>query len=202
VPFTDYGSNPLVAQAVTDMNRRSAFAGHKPVTPQNLLRYPFIGCTDRPYVSQLLYQTHFLDGATYVPQIHSRLPVADPVTGDVLLATLSPGVDYLTNLEEYVWVQDGTGPFNAPRDPANASIDPPGRFVRSVRDLGSLAASDSIYSLYFRAAIFLQNIGVPSDPNIPYNLDNKKRVNGFNTFSTAWLFSLIGRVYETEAAAF
>jgi hypothetical protein len=202
VPFIDYGTNPLIAQAVVDMNRLSAYAGPTPVTPQNLFRYPFIGCATGPYVSQFLYQTHTLDGANYVPMIHSRLQVADPITGNVLPGSTSPGVDYMTNLTEYLSVENGNGAFNAPNNPQNASIDPTARFVRSVRDLGSLAASDSIFSLYFRAAIFLQNMGIPSDPNIPYNLDTHKRIGGFNTFSTAWLFSLIGRVHETEAAAF
>jgi len=203
VPFIDYGSNPLIAQAVADMNVLSDYAGPKPVTPQNLFRYPFIGCTDGPYVSQLLFQTHSLDGANYVPMIHSRFQVADPVTGDVVPQATSPGVDYMTSLADYVSVENGNGAFNAPNDPPNASIDlTTARFVRSARDLGSLAASDSIFSVYFRAAIFLQNMRVPTDPNIPYNLDTTKRINGFNTFSTAWLFSLIGRVHQTEAAAF
>ena len=202
VPFIDYESNPLIAQAVTDMNRLFDYAGPRPVTLRNLFRYPFIGCTDGPYISQLLFQTHSLDGANYVPMIHSRQQVADPVTGNVLPATTSPGVDYMTNLSEYVFVENGNGALNGPNDPRNANIDPVARFIRSVRDLGSLAASDSIYSLYFRAAIFLQNIGIPSDPNIPYNLDTTKRISAFNNFSSAWLFSLIGRVHETEAAAF
>lgn len=203
VPFIDYGSNPLIAQAVADMNMLSDYAGPKPVTPQNLFRYPFIGCADGPYVSQILYQTHSLDGATYVPMIHSRFQVADPVTGDVLPETTSPGVDYMTSLTEYVSVENGNGAFNAPKDPPNASIDlTTARFVRSARDLGSLAASDSIFSIYFRAAILLPSLGIVTDPNIPYNLDPNKRISGFNTFSTAWLFSLIGRVHETEAAAF
>jgi len=199
VPFIDYGSNPLVAKAVADMNKLSAYNGPKPVTPQNLFRYPFIGCTDGPYVSQILYQTHKFDGADYVPKINSRLQVADPVSGVVL--TTSPGVDYMTNLAEYVAVENGNS-FAAPNDPPNNSIDPNAHLVRSARDLGSLAASDSIFSIYFRTAILLQNLGIPTDPNIPYNLDANKRISGFNTFSTAWLFSLIGRVHETEAAAF
>ncbi len=207
VPFADYGANPLVAAGVADMNKLLDYAGPKPVSTQNLFRYPFIGCTDGPYVSQFLYQTHTLDGADYVPMIHSRLQVADPVSGNVLPATTSPGVDYMSNLPEYVWVQDGKGAFNsdpanAPSDPPNGSVDPVARFVRGARDLGSLAASDSIYSIYFRAAIFLQNIRTPLDPNIPYVLDATKRVTGFNTFSTARLLSLIGQVHQTEAVAF
>jgi hypothetical protein len=200
VPFMDYDSNPLVAKAAADMNQLSAYEGPKPVTSQNLFRYPFIGCQDGPYVSQLLYQTHSLDGAEYVPMINSHFQVADPVTGDVLPLPKFPGVDYMTSFAEYLSVENGN-PFTAPNDPPSP-IDPTKRFIRSVRDLGSLAASDSIFSIYFRAAICLQSLGIPTDPNIPYNLDTKKRISGFNTFSTAWLFSLIGRVHETEAAAF
>jgi hypothetical protein len=203
VPFDDYDDNPLVAKAVDDMNKLSGYQGPKPVTPQNLFRYPFIGCTDGPYVSQFLYQTHTLDGAIYIPKINSRYQVADVETGDVLPVKLSPGVDYMTSLADYIFVEDGNGAFTgAPHDPPNHSIDPTARYVRSVRDLGSLAASDSIFSIYFRSAIFLQNMQIPTDPNIPYNLDTHKRVGGFGTFSTAWLFSLIGRVHETEAVAF
>jgi hypothetical protein len=200
VPFIDYDTNPLVAKAVADMNQLSAYDGPKPVTSKNLFRYPFIGCQDGPYVSQLLYQTHSLDGAEYVPMINSHLQVADPVTGDVLPRPNFPGVDYMTSFAEYLAVENGNA-FTAPNDPPSP-IDPTKRFVRSVRDLGSLAASDSIFSIYFRAAICMQNLRIATDPNIPYNLDPVKRISGFNTFSTAWLFSLIGRVHETEAAAF
>ena len=202
VPFADYGSNPLIAAAVADMNKLSDYAGPKPVTPQTLFRYPFMGCIDGPYVSQFLYQTHDLDGAAYVPMIRSRFQVADPVSGAVLPATVSPGVDYVTSLAEYISVQDGKGPFNAPNDPPNASIDPTPRFIRSARDLGSLAASDELFSIYFRAAVFLQGIRTPLDSNVPYVLDKNNRIVGFNTFSTPWLFSLLGRVHQTEAACF
>jgi len=80
VGFIDYGSNPLVAAAVADMNHLSDFGGPKPVTPQNLFRFPFVGATDGPYVSQLLYRSHRLDGVDFVPMLHTRLPVADPIT--------------------------------------------------------------------------------------------------------------------------
>jgi len=47
VPFANYASNPLVAAAVADMNKLSAYAGPRPVTAQTLFRYlrwsPFFG---------------------------------------------------------------------------------------------------------------------------------------------------------------
>jgi hypothetical protein len=194
VPFIDYGSNPLVAQAVADMNKLSAYSGPKPVTPQNIFRYPFFGTTDGPLISQVFYQTHSFDGVTYVPRINTRLRVADPNTGQVLTGP-GTGLDFMTNLNEYVFVENGNGAL----DRTDVS-DPTPRFIRSGRDLGSLVNSDSIYSTYFRAAIILSGLGVPVDANSPYT--NDSRISGFNTFSTAWLFNLIGAAQDTEAQAF
>jgi len=195
VPFVDYGSNPLVAQAVADMNHLSDFGGPRPVTPQNLFRFPFVGATDGPYVSQILYQSHRLDGIDVIPKLHTRLPVADPNTGQVLTGP-GTGLDFMTNFPEYVFVEDGNGAL--PGAPNTA--DPITRFIRNVRDVGNLANSDSIFSVYFRAAIILGGLGVRVDANSPYSNDN--RINGFNTFSSAYLFQLIGQVAQTEAAAF
>lgn len=195
VPFIDYGSNPLVAQAVADMNHLSDFGGPRPVTPQNLFRFPFVGATDGPYASQILYQSHRLDGIDIVPKLHTRLPVADPNTGQVLTGP-GTGLDFMTNLPEYVFVEDGNGAL--PGAPNTA--DPTTRFIRNVRDVGNLANSDSIFSIYFRAAIILGGLGVRVDANSPYTNDN--RINGFNTFSSAYLFQLLAQVGQTEAAAF
>jgi hypothetical protein len=195
VPFINYGSNPLVAQAVADMNKLSAFGGPTPVTPQNLFRYPFVGCTDGPYVSQILYQTHRFDGVTFVPKLNTRLPVADPNTGQVLTGP-GTGVDFMTNFPEYLFVEDGNGALQ----PSPNTTDPTPRFIRDVRDVGNLANSDSIFSIYFRAAIILGGLGVGIDANSPYAGDT--RINGFNTFSSGYLFQLLAQSGQTEAAAF
>jgi hypothetical protein len=195
VPFINYGSNPLIALGVADMNKLSGFGGPTPVTPQNLFRYPFIGCTDGPYVSQILYQTHRLDGVTFVPKLNTRLPVADPNTGQVLTGP-GTGFDFMTNFPEYVFVEDGNGALQ----PSPNTTDPVARFIRNVRDVGNLANSDSIFSVYFRAAIALGGLGVGIDTNSPYNGDT--RINGFNTFSSAYLFQLLAQAAQTEAAAF
>jgi hypothetical protein len=194
VPFIDYGSNPLISQAVADMNKFSAYSGPKPVTPQNIFRYPFFGATDGPIISQILYTTHSLDGVKFVPMISTKFPVADKNTGTVLTGP-NTGLDFMTNLSEYVFVQNGNGAQDR-----TDTTDPTPRFIRSGRDISSYVNADSIYSTYFRTAIMLQNLGIPLDPNNPYATDT--RINGFNTFSTAWLFNLIGAAQDTEAPAF
>jgi hypothetical protein len=194
VPFIDYGSNSLISQAVADLNRMSAYSGPKPVTPQNIFRYPFFGATDGPIISQILYTTHSFDGVQFVPMISTRFPVADKNTGTVLTGP-NTGLDFMTNLNEYVFVQNGNGAL----DNTNPT-DPTPRFIRSGRDIGSYVNADSIFSTYFRAAIMLQNLGIPLDPNNPYATDT--RISGFNTFSTAWLFNLVGAAQDTEAQAF
>jgi hypothetical protein len=193
VPFIDYGSNPLVGQAVADVNRLSAFAGPRPVTAQNLFRYPFVDATVGPYVSQILYQTHQIDSITLVPQLRTRAQVADPNTGAVLTGP-GTGVDFMTNLGEYLTVETGNGAVSA------NVIDPVPRFIRNVRDVGNLANSDTIYSIYFRASIILGALGVRLDPNNPYADD--PRIGSFSTFSTAWMQGLLGNVHKAEANAF
>jgi len=205
VPFINYGSNPLIAQAAADLNKFSAFAGPSPVTPQNMFRYgqspsfpnanAFFGATEGPYVSQILFTSHQLDGVTFVPQIKTTLPVADPNTGQVLTGP-GTGLDFMTNFPEFLFVENGNGALQ----PVPNVTDPVRRYIRNGRDMGQYANQDSIYSTYFRAAIMLSALGVPLDASSPYT--NDTRISGFNTFSTAVLFQLIGAAQETEGPAF
>ena len=208
VPFIDYSSSqPLISQAIANINNLSGYTGPKPVTAQNIFRYgtgssfpnanAWFGVTTGPYISQLLFQTHNFDGVTFVPRINTRFPVADPNTGTVLTGP-GTGLDFMTDFAEYLFVENGKGAINPAEAPT--TVDPTPRFIRSGRDLGQQANQDSIYSLYFRAAIILQNLGVPLSANSPYA--NDTRISGFNTFSTAWLFNLIGAAQDTEAQAF
>src|SRR5436305_1389441 len=71
-----------------------------------LFRSPFVGAVDGAYLSQILYQTHQLDGVTFVPMIRTRAQVADPNTGQVLTGP-GTGVDYMTNLAEYLTIETG-----------------------------------------------------------------------------------------------
>jgi hypothetical protein len=208
VPYIDYSSSqPLISQAIADMNNLSGYTGPKPVTAQNIFRYgtgtafpnadAWFGVTTGPYVSQILFQTHKFDGVTFVPKINTTFPVADKNTGQVLTGA-GTGLDFMTDFAEYLFVENGNGAINKNEFPTVE--DPTPRYIRSGRDLGQQANQDSIYSIYFRAAIILSGLGVPFSANSPYAHDT--RISGFNTFSVATLFNLIGAAQDTEAQAF
>ncbi len=191
VPFIDFASNPLIAQAVTDISNLSAFAGPTPVTPQTIFRYNFADALNGPYISQILFRTHRLDGVDFVPKINTRAQVSDPLTGNVLP---NGGFDFLTNVGEYIFIENGHPTTSA------STFDPTPRFVRSVRDLGQLAASDSIYSLYFRAALVLLALGVPLNPGNPFNGDTRQVP--FGALGFAHLLNLIGSTDKGERHTF
>ncbi|PYX94852.1 MAG: hypothetical protein DMG67_00525 [Acidobacteria bacterium] len=190
VPFIDFATNPIIARAVADIAGLSGYQGPKPVTPQTIFRYQFTDALNGPYVSQFLLLKHRLDGVDFVPRINTRARVADPNTGQVL----GTGFDYMTNLSEYLNAEQ-TVPYSG-----SVTFDPIPRYIRSMRDLGQLATSDSIYSLYFRAAVIANAIGVPVSPNNPFALDT--RVSGFGTFGLAHLLELIAKATAGERHAF
>jgi len=196
VPFINFASNPLIAQAVTDISKLSAYQGPTPVTSQNIFRYGIFGNPTAPadsllgpYISQILFRTHRLDGVDFVPMMHTRLPVSDPNTGNVI----GPGFDIMTNFTEYLQVETGAA---APATPFDTQV----RFIRSIRDLGTLSASDLIYSIYFRAVPVLLALGVPLNPGNPFNGDTRQVP--FGLLGIAHLLNMIGAVEKAERHTF
>src|SRR5215475_6464412 len=168
VPFTDYTTNPLAAQAVADMNNLSflrSAANNQfpyPVTPQNLFRGQFIpgdGNVQGPYISQFMIQPTFL-GVQPIPQRYQ---------------TFLPGVgsDYLTTVSEYLWVQNGG-------DSGQPAIDPIFRYVRNGRDLAAYTQVDVLYQAYFIAQLVLTGLGTAPNPGNPYI--GSRNQKGFGTF--------------------
>jgi hypothetical protein len=101
-------------------------------------------------------------------------------------------MDFLTSYQEWLDVQNG---LPNPVPPPEMMFDETFRFPRNVRDLGHIARSDTIYSVYFRAALILGDIGDDSRVN-PYR--NSIRQNGFATFGNADMLRLLGGVHQAE----
>jgi hypothetical protein len=192
VPFTDYNtSNAIVMQACAELSSLQDFQGPKiggVVTPQSLFRYPYQGCLDGPMVSQFLYRNFNLDGIPVTPMPTSQLPgiIWNP---DGTFNSFGTGVDWLTSFNEWLAVQDGFA------NPAPAIVTADGnRFIRNVRDLGSLANADNINSTYIRAANLMGGLGGVA--NGPYR--TSARQSGFATFGGGHLSSLLGNVHKGE----
>jgi hypothetical protein len=155
VPFTEYGSNALVAQAVTDLNSRSFLQGGGagqwalPVTPQNLFRSRVAATNDGnlkgPYVSQFMLQPTFF-GAQELTQRYQ---------------TFLSNQAFMTDVVSYQNVQNG----GASGDPIK---DGTFRFIRNGRDLTAYTRVDVLYQGYFTAFLVLAGIGARTNAGNPY----------------------------------
>jgi hypothetical protein len=155
VPFTQYATNPLVAQAVDDMNGLSFLRSRKnyefpfPVTPQNLFRGQFYkndGNVTGPFVSQFMLQPTFMG-----PQ-----PISQQVQ------TFLPNQYFMTSVSEYQLVQNGGD------SGLHVLFDPSLRYLRNGHDLASYTWVDVLSQAYFIAFLVLSEIGVPVNPGNPY----------------------------------
>lgn len=159
VPFTQYSTNSLVAQAVGDMNNLSFLNSSQnnqfpfPVTPRNLFRGQFVrgdGNVQGPYISQFMVQPTFFGSQPLSQQYRTFLPVG------------GGGSEFMTSVSEYQLVQNGGDSGR------QLAFDPHFRFVRNGRDLAAYTHVDVLFQQYFVAFLVLAGIGAPPNPGNPY----------------------------------
>ena len=159
VPFTQYSTNSLVGQAVTDMNNLSFLQSGAnnqfpfPVTRQNLFRGRFVtgdGNVQGPYTSQFMVQPTSYGAQPLDQRYRTFRPVGDG------------GTDYMTSVGEYQQVQNG-GDSGRP-----VAFDPTTRFIRNGRDLAAYTRVDVLYQAYFTAFLVLAGLGAAPNPGSPY----------------------------------
>ena len=177
VPFTQFSSNADIAAAAAELSGLVDFTGPivgGAVTPETIFR----GCTPGeltgPYLSQFL----LLD----IP--YGSLTISQRQT------TVQPDIDYLTNFDEWLQIQNGSPTF--PPD----AFDGSPRYIRNMRDLGQYVHVDALYEAYLNACLILLGMKAPFDPGNPYvdpNPDAKKQ-EGFGTFGGPHILSLVTEV--------
>jgi len=159
VPFSQYPTSALAAEAAADMNGLSFIYSNAnveyptPVTPSNLFRGQIAiddGNLQGPYVSQLLVQPTFF-GAQFLRQQYQ-----------VFLPSGGGGADYMTTLSEYQLVQNGGSSGRT------LVFDPTFRFIRNGRDLAAYCHSDVLYQAYLIAFLVLSGMNTPLNPGNPY----------------------------------
>src|SRR5260370_27775348 len=161
VPFSQYHTNSLVAQAVQDMNKLSFLRSSAnnefpfPVTPDNLFRgqiVPVDGNIPGPYISQFMVQPTFYGAQPLSQQYQTFLPAGGG----------GGGAHYMTDPTEFQLVEAGG---DAGR---HLAFDPTFRFIRNGRDLTAYTHVDVLYQGYFTAFLVLAGLNAPPNPGNPY----------------------------------
>jgi hypothetical protein len=182
VPFEDYATDPLIAAAVADLNTFPGYVGTRPITPDNIFRYPYPGAEIGPMVSQFQLRDFVFNGI----RIDGRAEFLRPVNG-------GDGIDFLTRFDEWLARQRGIA---APAGTVQR-VNPVPHYPRSVRDLGRVAGQDQVIGGYFRANLMMGGFEV-DDAN-PYK--TAQRQGGAATLGGLELPGLLCNAYKGERHA-
>ena len=173
VPFTQYPSSPVAAQAAQELTGQPDYAGPRSggrVTPDLLFRGAFPGETVGPYISQFFI----------TPTFFGQQPISQQQV------TYQPNIDYLTDPSSWALIQNG-GSLGLQNQNA-----PQLSCVHSGRDLSAWTHTDVLYQGYFVAFLVLNTIGVPANPGSPYS--SSKTQVGFATFGGPHTAGMLGEV--------
>jgi len=155
VAFANYGTDPLAAQAIADLNNLSDFQGPKidgQVTAGTLFRLGFPGDLSGPYVSQFLYQSIPFSGTLFT-QLYQT-------------PTNSNANEFMTTVAEWSLQQQGYNPVRT------IAFDPTYRYFRNARDIGNFVHADMPQVPYINALMILGHYGNSAlDQNNPYLTD-------------------------------
>jgi hypothetical protein len=173
VPFTQYHSNPVAAEAARELTGQPDYAGPRNsgrVTPDSLFRGAFPGETVGPYISQFFI----------TPTFFGQQPISQQQV------TYQPNVDYLTDPSSWALIQNGGSTGLQNQNASQLS------YVHNGRDLSAWTHTDVLYQGYFVAFLVLNTIGVPANPGSPYS--SSKTQVGFATFGGPHVAGMLGEV--------
>jgi hypothetical protein len=173
VPFSQYGSDPTIVQAVADLSKLSDFRGPKvngQVTPDVIFRGPTPGDLTGPFLSQFMLKTVPM-GAASMPQLYKTA-----VAGD----------DYWTSYADWLKGQRGGAS-------GSNNFDSTPRYIRNGRDLAMYLLVDWSGQANVMAALILNSFGTAAlSPSNPY-LYSATQV-GQITLGAAQQIDLVNRV--------
>ncbi len=143
-----------------------------------------------PYISQFLLIGN--EG------INSRDSSRSPASGlisygsiriDQKVRIAKAGIDYLTNWDEWLDVQNGADLRGT------EEYEDGYRFITTPRDLATYVHYDALYQAYLNACLMLLGMGAPFDPGIPFqDQDFRDKQQGFAQFGGPHILSLVTEV--------
>jgi membrane-associated phospholipid phosphatase len=180
VPFRNYSVDPLVGQAVADLNDFTSPVGPKVaglVTAGTFQRGETPGDLVGPYLSQFLWQP--VPYASYLVDQLSSVPVA---------------ADFMTDFASYLAIQRGANPVSL------TAYEPYRRYIYNGRTLAEYLHLDIPFQAYLFAAMVLMSYG-PSAiaPSNPY-LGSPNQA-GFVTFGPSDGTAMVTKVADLALRA-
>jgi len=173
VPFSQFGTDPTIAAAATELSGLAAYTGPKiggQVTPQSLFRGFTAGDLIGPYISQFFIQ-----------------PFSYGVMPFIGYKTTLPG-DFGTDAGTWLNIQNGAP---SPLQPSNP--DPQLRYVPAGRDLSEYVHADVPYMEFLNAVLMLTKMKAPLNSGNPYPPTDKSET-GFITFGIPMVQVLLAEV--------
>lgn len=143
VPFTDYSTDMLISDAITDLNAFSQTVGPKQagnVTVATLFRGPWQGELDGPYISQFLYKD---------------IPYGVGTIQQKYLMDIAPGnywEGFMTTWADWLSVQNGEAK-------APSAKEATARYISNARGLTSYVHVDAVFQAFLNAALIMQSWG-------------------------------------------
>lgn len=167
LPFSQYGSDAVAAQAVSDLRRFSLFAQ---VNAQTLFRGITAGEKIGPYLSQLLWKT-IPYGMTSIVQKYQAG---------------TPGREFMTSPAECLNIQKGIAPSQS------LTLDGSPHYMRNGRDLAEYVHKDFSYQAFLNAALIALGYGAAAldDGNPVKGYTNRA---GFVTFGGPDILSSVAQ---------
>ncbi|MEW5927362.1 MAG: vanadium-dependent haloperoxidase [Gemmatimonadota bacterium] len=152
VPFASYGTDPVIAAAVSSLNSEfPRYGGPSPVTTQNVFRGIYPGEQVGPYVSQFLLKGN---ADPRKPDGQGRDADEGYVTYgaqriDQRVLRVRQGVDHLTQFSAWLAAQNGADTRG------QDFFDPSFIFIRSLRDGANYVHFDQVVNAFYNAAFIL-----------------------------------------------
>jgi hypothetical protein len=218
VPFRQWDTDPTIAEAARSLGRLWWFRGDRtdrltggtdhldsarrrrrvlspdgsPVAVDRLFRGDTPGEDVGPYLSQfLLVGNRGVNGRDTTHALADGHIAYGSVRIDQRVRVATPGVDFLTDWDHFLDVQNGAATNG--RETYDAA--PGYRFIATPRDLCTYVHYDALYQAYLNAALILLGLGAPFDPGLPFQLpDHRDRQRGFAQFGAPHLLSLVTEV--------
>jgi hypothetical protein len=174
VPFSEYPLSPIAHAAAADLTLFGADAklpknSAGRVTTELLFRGLTPGDRVGPYMSQFFYLPCPF-GQNDVRQL-ARNPL--------------PGVDFMTDFDEWLAVQNGV-------QPRPLALENTARYMRDGRALSEWVHVDVLFQAYFMAFLVLASLGAPLDPASPYAGSGTQM--GFASFGGPHIAALLAEV--------